>query len=175
MKKETNDLTQFDALASFEVAQAKAKSCAARAVRKAQAGGGIGAAAPALAKDVSDAFGEGGESGARRAYLAVCCSSKAFADAGEGVFETIDCEQGRALAPAEKRALFQELRLLVDDRLEGVIESALTIGDFHLGSKNSTAMIKEFGRPEPISTSLALFGPSAMRSVKPKPRARVGK
>jgi hypothetical protein len=175
MKKELKDLSQFDALASFEVAQAKAKSCAALAARKAKAGGGIAAAAPALAKDISDAFGDGGEAGARRAYLAVCCSSKALAEAGEGLFETIDCEQGRALAASEKRALFQELRLLVDDRLEGVIESALTIGDFHLGSKNSTAMIKEFNRPEPIATSLALFGPSAMRDVKPKARAKIGK
>lgn len=169
MKKE---LPEFDAVASLAAAIGKARAFAAKGERKAKAGGGIGAAAPALAKDVSDAFGDGGEAGERRAYLAVCCSAKALADVGGASFDTVECDQGRALAPHEKSALFQELRLLVDDRLDAVVEAALAIGDFHLGQASHQSLLREISGAEPISSSPALFGPSAMRQAKPRAKAR---
>ena len=169
MKKE---ISEFDAVAALATALGKARSFATKGERKAKAGGGIGAAAPALAKDVSDAFGEGGEAGARRAYLTVCCSAKALADAESRSFDTVECDQGRALATHEKSALFQELRLLVDDRLDTLVEAALAIGDFHLGQASHQGLLREISGSEPISGSPALFGPAAIRQSKPRAKTR---
>lgn len=173
MAKDKKDVPSFNADESLELSIAKAKLCAARGIRKAKAGGGIAAAASALAKDLSEAFGEGGEHGVRRSYLAVSCTSKALAEQGEGVFDLIDREHGASLSPQEKRALYEEVKLLVDDRLDPVIMAALTLGEFHLEPQNVGAFVKELKKTEPISTSMGLFGPSAMAQVKPKARVKV--
>lgn len=163
---------EFDAMSAVIAAMSQAKLTAAKGVKKAKSAGGISAVAPSLAKDVALAYDDGSEAGVRRAYLTVCSTSKALAMLGEGVFDLDQREHGPALTPQEKRALYEEVKVLVDDRLDKVILAALTIGEFHLDEQNIPGLVKELKRDESIVKSLALFGPAAMETVKAKPKMK---
>ena len=165
----------FDSVAELAEARAKAKPAAASAVRKAKAGGGISAAAPAVAKHVVAAYGDGGEAGLRRAYLAMGCVAKALAEGGAGVFDLAERDGGPTLAQEEKRALYEEVKLLLDDRLEPVVGAALSIGEFHLEPHNVSGLVGELGKPGSISSSLLLLGPAAMGMIKPKAKPKATK
>lgn len=171
MAKDIKEAVAFDALGEIEAARSKAKSAAAKAVRKAKAGGGIAAAAPLLAQHIEASFGDGGEAGFKRSYLTVSCLAKALAEAGSGVFELSERESGPSLSSEEKRSFYEEVKLLVDDRLEPVLGAALSLGEFHLEAQNVPGLVRELQRAEKIAASLSLFGPAAMGSIKPKPRA----